>query len=788
MRALTSHSFKHRTIVQGAALLLCLGGGQGAYAVTDVFIGGGYYPNSWGEDINWSQSATPEAYDDVWIGLLPDGVTPATVGYAANNYPYPDPSPIIRNLNIRQGAELNVNQGSLTVTGTTSIDSATMNIDDANSPVFTTDTLTTTGNSDIHLRNTLAIGDSATIGPNSTLYAWGSSPTIELESGATSFVNEGTLSVDYDTTITALGGTVQLGALSSSVVDIDNGDTLTVNGAMAGSFAGYMNLNGATLSLSSDWNSSGQIDTRSDATIQASTFTLSGTGSFDVLDLSGPCIGGCTGVSDVTIDTDLVVNDSAAINVTHNNALTFTGDATFNGGSLTVEYGALTLEGNVTFSSDSDLTLGAVGDTDLVIGGNADVTINQSEFDLHQTNLIMQDGASLTINTDDTNSDGFERPAYVAGTLNINSLTPDTLDKVRITTQIHTNEGTDQARTSTVINGVKLDVYNRVAGRFEAHPYSDLQINSPLNFVSSLNETRKTGLWVYDDATCELTGDTNFGTYTTVRIEPDGVLTLSVASPDDVTIFHNSAVKGGGTLVVSQGTRFSVSGDGTEFDVDITNQGTLEPIGSTNRKLTLGTTTGDRAYTQTSAGSLELTIDGAPNDIDNYDSIDFYGDVSLAGALSVDDSTYTMAAGDTYRIIEQLSATGSLTGAFDSVTGLPAYSSSASEMTGLWYDNAGGTVDILTVISGDLNGNGYVGLDDVQLILDNWNENVPVLAYNMGDVNGDGYVGLDDLQSVQDHWNNGTPPSTTDVAVPEPASLALLGLGGLAVLRRRAGR
>jgi len=54
-----------------------------------------------------------------------------------------------------------------------------------------------------------------------------------------------------------------------------------------------------------------------------------------------------------------------------------------------------------------------------------------------------------------------------------------------------------------------------------------------------------------------------------------------------------------------------------------------------------------------------------------------------------------------------------------------------------------------------------------------------------GDINGDGFVGLDDLDIILNNWNSGTPPGVGTPTIPEPASLALLGLGGLALLRRR---
>ncbi len=86
-------------------------------------------------------------------------------------------------------------------------------------------------------------------------------------------------------------------------------------------------------------------------------------------------------------------------------------------------------------------------------------------------------------------------------------------------------------------------------------------------------------------------------------------------------------------------------------------------------------------------------------------------------------------------------------------------------------------------LTGDINQDGFVGLTDLDVILNNWNMAVPD-ADPSADITGEGFVGLSDLDVVLSQWNTGTPPTSSD-AVPEPASLLLFEAGcALAITRR----
>lgn len=92
-----------------------------------------------------------------------------------------------------------------------------------------------------------------------------------------------------------------------------------------------------------------------------------------------------------------------------------------------------------------------------------------------------------------------------------------------------------------------------------------------------------------------------------------------------------------------------------------------------------------------------------------------------------------------------------------------------------------GVADFPIPLQGDLDGDGFVGIDDLNLVLSNWNQSVPP-ADPAADPSGDGFVGIDDLNAVLGNWNASAPPSAS--AVPEPASMFVLGMMGFAMLRR----
>ena len=82
-----------------------------------------------------------------------------------------------------------------------------------------------------------------------------------------------------------------------------------------------------------------------------------------------------------------------------------------------------------------------------------------------------------------------------------------------------------------------------------------------------------------------------------------------------------------------------------------------------------------------------------------------------------------------------------------------------------------------TPLMGDPNGDGFIGIDDLNLVLANWNQTVTPYDWQHGELTGDNFVGIDDLNAVLGNWNAGTPPAPSiNAIVPEPATLTTLAL------------
>jgi subtilase family serine protease/methionine-rich copper-binding protein CopC len=123
--------------------------------------------------------------------------------------------------------------------------------------------------------------------------------------------------------------------------------------------------------------------------------------------------------------------------------------------------------------------------------------------------------------------------------------------------------------------------------------------------------------------------------------------------------------------------------------------------------------------------------------------------------------TVTLAA-------DRLSATIDFSGAYlgDGMYQLRVLASGVTNDSGTPLANDG--VFNFHRLFADTNGDRFVGIYDLNLILGNWGNTVPIGDLSQGDITGDGFVGMKDLNALLGNWNASLP-------APPPAIQAVEG-------------
>ncbi|MFP4053472.1 MAG: dockerin type I domain-containing protein, partial [Phycisphaerae bacterium] len=151
--------------------------------------------------------------------------------------------------------------------------------------------------------------------------------------------------------------------------------------------------------------------------------------------------------------------------------------------------------------------------------------------------------------------------------------------------------------------------------------------------------------------------------------------------------------------------------------------------------------------------------------------------MELGGALTVNlIDGYDPEVGTMFHLIQ-----GDANGVFDTLT----TDSSLAMLPFYDPENMDPGVYARATYVGDANLDNKVSLADLSALAGNWNSTDA--TWEEGDFNGDGKVSLADLSALAGNWNigvsnAGSMPLTN---VPEPATLSLLAMGGLATLIRR---
>ena len=667
-------------------------------------------------------------------------------------------------------------QGSLTLTNGATLITATVSSGEfliGNSTVSDGSSVTVDNSSIIHNATArVAVGDNSNGTPSFMTLQNGGTFTAAT---STLFVADitgstGNLVVDGEGSLLSVGPRIAMGDNGSGTMTVSNGADVFVTdaggffevaaatngtGVMTVTDPGSTVMVGNYLSVGDESNANGTLNIENGGTVTSgghsyiARVSSSSTGVINVQDLD---------TGDGSSGSTLNVGDSFFLG---GNASGGGGDATLNVGTG----GTVNIAGELKLWDDGKVNLN---------GG----TINTATFDLDDPAEIPQPDFMF-------NSGTFR---YTAGAT-LNSETLDDLlgpgvptlsggknlvvtDTAVISAPVRLNGGSLSVGSASALDLTNLDFDT---GTFNLTT-DNLTVGSGGQFgdvmTVNLNQTVNITNLATVDAAAELT---IIGDFSSGGLTNNGDLVIIDTTGTGKTI--------SGTVSNPTGSAVTVVGDITFADAVNGGGGFFGPgtptfDGGFSPGDSPGTVTFESDIVLADTNTLAIEIGGLTPGSE-YDRLEVGGFASIDGTLDVSlINGFVPSVGNNFGF---LFANGGFGGTFDTLN-LPDITSMGMD----WLLNPGGStlfLQVVATLTGDLDGDGFVGISDLNIVLANWNQNVPP-ANPLADPSGDGFVGIDDLNQVLGNWNAGTPPAQDGAAVPEPASAVLM-LGALTFLHRR---
>ncbi len=609
--------------------------------------------------------------------------------------------------------------------------------------------------------------------------------------------------------------------VNQNTVRATNGGTLIINGVSVDNSAG---------TVTADANSVVELV---GGTIAGGT--LNGAGTFDAI--SG------TSVLD---GVGLNIASGATVRANTNSRLHMKGTITNNGDLLLNDEGAgtafLGIDGDVTLNGagrvvfnagvDSDNVFEAVTPTDvLTIGASQTVTTTASstltsQFQAAFDNLgvVEADGGQVDLNVNNKVNKNVVT-ARNGGRLRITGITLDNtagklapaagsaIELNAATVLGGTVEGAgsvDAVGGTSTLDGLGAEI--KSGGRLRVNTGASLRIKGNITVTGQLqmNDTGAGSAFLLIDGggapytlggTGELvfnvTGDNDMfiqanaagdelvlGTDLTLRADSGaaGFIDLNTTVQEAFVLDGLVTMRNGATMTVANGAAMQGGGTLDAFNGSLDASGTIKPGNST------GTLTVHGGVTMNAGNAVEIELDGTASG--EFDVLNMTGAVALGGALNIEQLTEP-ALGDEFLVTPNAVTFNGTTYDQTQITGT-GLTDPQTAIAVLYEDGPGGgtTVDsvrLMATYRGDADGSGSVSLTDLDALGVGFGK--PGTWQN-GDFNYDGQVGLVDLDFLGVNFGQtvsapSAPGTPTAPAVPEPAGVALLALGGLALLRRR---